>query len=238
MLASQHHALPPKAESPCRRNGCVWRQSRLCAVEGRVLCYLLTLSKVIPPFLAFFFLLEKRDENTCRTFSFKKRLWVSKELITYQKYKLLSYLCMCYMSFTYFLTFHPIFFCPSLSLPGARTLFKFMKKFEAVLSEPCRSSLVESDKEEQPDFLPRPTDAAASEESPIQSLNRALRETLLARPAAAQVLARGIVFAYSWASCVGSLLSVAGVSLALGEGMPLKSSSLDEWYSIAWPAAE
>ncbi|XP_060024167.1 midasin [Lagenorhynchus albirostris] len=67
-----------------------------------------------------------------------------------------------------------------------RTLFKFMKKFEAVLSEPCRSSLVESDKEEQPDFLPRPTDAAASEESPIQSLNRALRETLLARPAAAQ----------------------------------------------------
>lgn len=32
---------------------------------------------------------------------------------------------------------------------------------------------------------------------------------------------------------MGSLLSVAGVSLALGEGMPLKSSSLDEWYSIA-----
>ncbi|XP_066867568.1 midasin isoform X2 [Kogia breviceps] len=69
-----------------------------------------------------------------------------------------------------------------------RTLFKFMKKFEAVLSEPCRSSLVESDKEEQPDFLPRPTDAASSEESPIQSLNRALRETLLARPAAAQAV--------------------------------------------------
>ncbi|XP_059970578.1 midasin isoform X2 [Mesoplodon densirostris] len=69
-----------------------------------------------------------------------------------------------------------------------RTLFKFMKKFEAVLSEPCRSSLVESDKEDQPDFLPRPTDAAASEESPIQSLNRALRETLLARPAAVQAV--------------------------------------------------
>ncbi|XP_064216909.1 midasin isoform X1 [Aotus nancymaae] len=67
-----------------------------------------------------------------------------------------------------------------------RTLFKFMKKFEAVLSEPCRSSLVESDKEEQPDFLPKPTDAAASELSSIQSLNRALRETLLARPAAGQ----------------------------------------------------
>ncbi|KAF5919872.1 hypothetical protein HPG69_014236 [Diceros bicornis minor] len=67
-----------------------------------------------------------------------------------------------------------------------RTLFKFMKKFEAVLSEPCRSSLVESDKEEQPDFLPQPTDAASSEASPIQRLNRALRETLLARPAAVQ----------------------------------------------------
>uniref|UniRef100_A0A8C4LI47 Midasin n=1 Tax=Equus asinus asinus TaxID=83772 RepID=A0A8C4LI47_EQUAS len=63
-----------------------------------------------------------------------------------------------------------------------RTLFKFMKKFEAVLSEPCRSSLVENDKEEQPDFLSQPTDAALSEASPIQSLNRALRETLLARP--------------------------------------------------------
>ncbi|KAM7240456.1 hypothetical protein CapIbe_008362 [Capra ibex] len=67
-----------------------------------------------------------------------------------------------------------------------RTLFKFMKKFEAVLSEPCQSSLVEGDEEEQPDCLPRPTGATASEETPIQSLNRALRETLLARPAAAQ----------------------------------------------------
>ncbi|KAM5286744.1 midasin isoform 2-T2 [Hipposideros larvatus] len=66
-----------------------------------------------------------------------------------------------------------------------RTLFKFMKKFEAVLSEPCLSSLVESD-EEQPDFLLQPTEAATSEVSPIQSLNRALRETLLARPAAAE----------------------------------------------------
>ncbi|XDB53754.1 hypothetical protein ABFV05_007370 [Capra hircus] len=67
-----------------------------------------------------------------------------------------------------------------------RTLFKFMKKFEAVLSEPCQSSLVEGDEEEQLDCLPRPTGATASEETPIQSLNRALRETLLARPAAAQ----------------------------------------------------
>ncbi|XP_042842742.1 midasin [Panthera tigris] len=67
-----------------------------------------------------------------------------------------------------------------------RTLFKFMKKFEAVLSEPCRSSLVESDKEEQPDFLSQP--AATSEASPIQSLNMALRETLLAQPVAAQAV--------------------------------------------------
>ncbi|XP_049753260.1 midasin [Elephas maximus indicus] len=77
-----------------------------------------------------------------------------------------------------------------------RTLFKFMKKFEAVLSEPCRSSLVESDKEEQSDFLRGPTDAALSDPSPIQSLNRAVRETLLARPAAGQatipVLCQGV----------------------------------------------
>uniref|UniRef100_K9J478 Midasin n=1 Tax=Desmodus rotundus TaxID=9430 RepID=K9J478_DESRO len=67
-----------------------------------------------------------------------------------------------------------------------RTLFKFMKKFEAVLSEPCRSSLTESDTEEQPDFLAQPTEAATSEASPIQNLNKALRETLLARPAAVE----------------------------------------------------
>ncbi|XP_007949614.1 midasin [Orycteropus afer afer] len=69
-----------------------------------------------------------------------------------------------------------------------RTLFKFMKKFEAVLSEPCRSCLVENDKEEQSDFWPGPTDAATSDPSPIQRLNKALRETLLARPAAGQAM--------------------------------------------------
>ncbi|XP_060061378.1 midasin [Erinaceus europaeus] len=69
-----------------------------------------------------------------------------------------------------------------------RTLFKFMKKFETVLSEPCRSCLVESDKEEQLDILPGPTEAAVNEVSPIQSLNRALKETLLARPAVAQIV--------------------------------------------------
>ncbi|XP_040839706.1 midasin isoform X2 [Ochotona curzoniae] len=69
-----------------------------------------------------------------------------------------------------------------------RTLFKFMKKFEAVLSEPCQSSLVESAAEEQSDVLPRPPEATMSEVSPIQSLNRALQETLLVRPASAQVM--------------------------------------------------
>ncbi|XP_006870675.1 PREDICTED: midasin [Chrysochloris asiatica] len=88
-----------------------------------------------------------------------------------------------------------------------RTLFKFMKKFEAVLSEPCRSSLVESDKEEQYDFLPQPTDAATSDPSPIQSLNRALRETLLARPAAGQATIPGQCQGITSSPLEGELLS-------------------------------
>ncbi|XP_040596448.1 midasin isoform X2 [Mesocricetus auratus] len=67
-----------------------------------------------------------------------------------------------------------------------RTLFKFMKKFEAVLNEPCQSCLVESNKEEHPDRLPKPAEEAAVEISPVQSLNRTLRETLLAQPTAWQ----------------------------------------------------
>ncbi|KAL1775570.1 midasin isoform X1 [Sigmodon hispidus] len=67
-----------------------------------------------------------------------------------------------------------------------RTLFKFMKKFEAVLNEPCRSCLVESNKEDYPDCLPKPTEETAVEASPIQCLHRALRETLLAQPTAWQ----------------------------------------------------
>ncbi|XP_051017145.1 midasin [Acomys russatus] len=63
-----------------------------------------------------------------------------------------------------------------------RTLFKFMKKFEAVLNEPCRSCLVESNKEEQLDCLPKPAEEAVLETLPIQGLNKALRETLLAQP--------------------------------------------------------
>lgn len=67
-----------------------------------------------------------------------------------------------------------------------RTLFKFMKKFEAVLNEPCQSCLVESNKEEHPDCLPKPAEEATIETSPIQGLNRALKETLLAQPTAWQ----------------------------------------------------
>ncbi|CAH6790218.1 midasin [Phodopus roborovskii] len=67
-----------------------------------------------------------------------------------------------------------------------RTLFKFMKKFEAALNEPCQSCLVESNKEEHPDCLPKPAEEAAIETSPIQGLNRTLRDTLLAQPTAWQ----------------------------------------------------
>lgn len=80
-----------------------------------------------------------------------------------------------------------------LLLHETRTLFKFMKKFEAVLNEPCQSCLVESNKEEHPDCLPKPTEEAAVVASPIQCLNRALRETLLAQPTAWQVLACGML---------------------------------------------
>lgn len=129
-----------------------------------------------------------------------------------------------------------IFPSSSLLLPVPRTLFKFMKKFEAVLSEPCQSSLVESDKEDQPGFLPQPTEAATSEASPIQNLNKALRETLLARPVAAQVLAWGIVFLmlrpvrWDYVFCVKNVLRT-------GEEMPLNSCSLDVFsiYMSAWP---
>lgn len=85
-----------------------------------------------------------------------------------------------------FLTLHLLFH-------EIRTLFKFMKKFEAVLNEPCQSCLVESNKEEQPDCLPKPTEEATMETSPIQALNSALRETLLAQPIAWQVQACGVV---------------------------------------------
>jgi hypothetical protein len=123
-------------------------------------------------------------------------LWVPKEISVAIAIKdkgvcLCVHVCPDYNFFKFchsdvFLTLH-------LLLHEIRTLFKFMKKFEAVLSEPCQSCLVESDKEEQPDCLPKPTEEATMETSPIQGLNNALRETLLAQPVEWKVLACGVL---------------------------------------------
>nr|XP_033792626.1 midasin isoform X2 [Geotrypetes seraphini] len=66
-----------------------------------------------------------------------------------------------------------------------RTLFKYMKKFEAALCEPCLSSLLESTGEQQLDCM-------AGQEAPdvhssVQRLNSVLRETLTARMDSLQV---------------------------------------------------
>lgn len=101
-------------------------------------------------------------------------------------------ICMHYNSFFAFkFPYNGVFLTLYLLLLEIRTLFKYIKKFEAVLNEPCQSCLVESNKEEHPDCLPKPT--KETETSPIQSLNRALRETLLAQPTAQQVLVRGML---------------------------------------------
>uniref|UniRef100_A0A452IL40 Midasin n=1 Tax=Gopherus agassizii TaxID=38772 RepID=A0A452IL40_9SAUR len=69
-----------------------------------------------------------------------------------------------------------------------RTLFKFMKKFESVLKEPCQPALVESDKEEALDCLER-QEESENQETKVQRLNSILRKTLSARTDAAQVCA-------------------------------------------------
>uniref|UniRef100_A0A8C0IUI7 Midasin n=1 Tax=Chelonoidis abingdonii TaxID=106734 RepID=A0A8C0IUI7_CHEAB len=58
-----------------------------------------------------------------------------------------------------------------------RTLFKFMKKFESVLKEPCQPALVESDKEEALDCLER-QEESENQETKVQRLNSILRKTL------------------------------------------------------------
>ncbi|XP_053143364.1 midasin isoform X2 [Hemicordylus capensis] len=58
-----------------------------------------------------------------------------------------------------------------------RTLFKFMKKFETALNEPCRSALVET---EQLVSLQK-QEASDNQETKIQSLNNILRKKLTAR---------------------------------------------------------
>uniref|UniRef100_A0A8C8S1Z5 Midasin n=1 Tax=Pelusios castaneus TaxID=367368 RepID=A0A8C8S1Z5_9SAUR len=69
-----------------------------------------------------------------------------------------------------------------------RTLFKFMKKFEAILKEPCRPALVESDKEETLDCL-QGQEESENKETKVQRLNSILRKTLSTRTDAAQVSA-------------------------------------------------
>ncbi|XP_060128572.1 midasin isoform X2 [Zootoca vivipara] len=67
-----------------------------------------------------------------------------------------------------------------------RTLFKFMKKFEAALNEPCRSALVETAKEGQLATL-QEAETLGNQETKIQSLNNILRKKLAARSDSAQV---------------------------------------------------
>ncbi|NWZ60294.1 MDN1 protein, partial [Haliaeetus albicilla] len=61
-----------------------------------------------------------------------------------------------------------------------RTLFKFMKKFEAVLDEPCQPALVEIGKEEQLDCLQK-QEESENKETKVQRLNNTLRKILSAR---------------------------------------------------------
>uniref|UniRef100_A0A669QKR3 Midasin n=1 Tax=Phasianus colchicus TaxID=9054 RepID=A0A669QKR3_PHACC len=61
-----------------------------------------------------------------------------------------------------------------------RTLFKFMKKFEVVLNEPCRPALVETGKEEQLDCLHQ-QEESENKEAKVQKLNNTLRKVLSAR---------------------------------------------------------
>ncbi|XP_025949160.1 midasin [Dromaius novaehollandiae] len=61
-----------------------------------------------------------------------------------------------------------------------RTLFKFMKKFEVVLSEPCQPALVESGKEGQLDCLQK-QEESENTETKVQRLSNTIRKTLCAR---------------------------------------------------------
>ncbi|KAJ7398225.1 hypothetical protein BTVI_127123 [Pitangus sulphuratus] len=61
-----------------------------------------------------------------------------------------------------------------------RTLFKFMKKFEVVLDEPCQPALVEIGKEEQLDCVEK-QEESENKETKVQRLNNTLRKILSAR---------------------------------------------------------
>ncbi|XP_054255246.1 midasin [Indicator indicator] len=61
-----------------------------------------------------------------------------------------------------------------------RTLFKFMKKFESVLDEPCQPALVEIGKEEHLDCLQK-QEESENKETKVQRLNNTLRKLLSTR---------------------------------------------------------
>lgn len=61
-----------------------------------------------------------------------------------------------------------------------------MKKFEAVLDEPCRPALVEIGKEEQLDYLQK-QEESENKETKVQRLNNTLRKILSARTDVAKV---------------------------------------------------
>nr|XP_056712126.1 midasin [Euleptes europaea] len=61
-----------------------------------------------------------------------------------------------------------------------RTLFKFMKKFEATLNEPCRSALMETFKDKQVVSLQK-QEPSDNQETKIQSLHNILRKKLATR---------------------------------------------------------
>ncbi|XP_066850638.1 midasin isoform X2 [Anser cygnoides] len=61
-----------------------------------------------------------------------------------------------------------------------RTLFKFMKKFEVILNEPCQPALVEIGKEEQLDCLQK-QEESENKETKVQRLSNTLRKILSSR---------------------------------------------------------
>uniref|UniRef100_A0A8C9U2F8 Midasin n=1 Tax=Serinus canaria TaxID=9135 RepID=A0A8C9U2F8_SERCA len=73
-----------------------------------------------------------------------------------------------------------------------RTLFKFMKKFEVVLDEPCQPALVEIGKEEQLDCMQK-QEESDDKETKIQRLNNTLRKVLSARTDRALPECQGVI---------------------------------------------
>lgn len=88
--------------------------------------------------------------------------------------------CVCSVSVSY---------CPHADLSNTsvilrfRTLFKYVKKFEAALNAPSRPALMEEGDDRSLDCVDQP-----QEETPVQRLNRAVKSVLTAKGKATQVL--------------------------------------------------